>query len=83
MSDRGGELVTADKPTVVSEPFLDAIVMEDSESDACFAYAPWTDESDRGEVFCKTDNLLDKLVASEIDPRWLWRQLSGRDIAQG
>ena len=36
MSARGGELIAADEPTVVSKPFLDAIVVEDSQSDGRF-----------------------------------------------
>jgi len=29
MSERGGELVTADKPTVVAKPLFDPVVVED------------------------------------------------------
>ena len=52
------ELVATDEPAVVSETFLDPIVVEDSQSDGCFPDSPWTDESDWGMVFCKTDDLL-------------------------
>ena len=73
MSSRGGELVTTDESTVYSEPFLDAIVVEDGKSDGSFTNPPWTDESDWGEVFCQTDDLLDQVVPPEAGPRWLWR----------
>jgi hypothetical protein len=33
MSARSGELIAADESTVVSKPFLDAIVVESSEGD--------------------------------------------------
>ena len=78
MSVRGGELVAADEPTVGSEPCLDVIVVENGQSDGCFSDPSWTDESDRGNVFCETDDLLDQLVAPETGPRRLGRQLSGR-----
>ena len=45
MSARGGELVTTDEPTVGSKPFLDMIVVEDSQSDGCLPVPAWTDES--------------------------------------
>ena len=50
MSSRGGELVATDESPVVSESFLDAIVVEDGESDGRFPDPPWTDESGWGEV---------------------------------
>ena len=58
MGARWGELVTTDKPTVVSEPFLDAIVVEDSQSDGCFPNPSWTNEGDWTEGFGDTDDLL-------------------------
>ena len=59
MSARGGELVTTDEPTVVSEPFLDSVVVEDSQSDGRFPDPPCADESDWSEIFCEVDDLLD------------------------
>ena len=59
MSARGGELVAADEPTVVSEPLLDAVLMEDGQSDGRFSDPPWTDECDWSEVFNEADDLLD------------------------
>ena len=76
MSTRGGELVAADEPAVISEPLLDSIVVEDGQGDGCFPDPPWTDESDWGEVLCETDNLLDQIVASETGPRLRGRWLS-------
>ena len=73
MSARCGELVATDKPTVFSELFLDAVVVEDSQSDGCFPDPPWTNESDWTEGFGDTDDLLDQLVTSEAGPRpWGW-----------
>ena len=71
MGARGRELVTADESTVVTEPILDAVVVEDLERDRCFSDPPYTDESDRFKVFCESDNLLDKPIASKTGPgRW-------------
>jgi hypothetical protein len=58
MRERGGELVATDEPTVVAESLLDAIVMEDSHGDGSLANPTGTNESDRSEVSCKTDDLL-------------------------
>ena len=73
MSARCRELVTTDEPAVVSESFLDAIVVEDSQGDGCFPDPSWTDESDWIEGFGDTEDLLDQLVTSETGPRpWGW-----------
>ena len=77
MSERGGEFVATDKPTVMAKPFLDAIVVEDSQSDGGLANSASTDESDGREVFCEADDLLDQLVASKEGPWWLWCGFSG------
>ena len=79
---RGWELVTTDKPTVVSKPFLDAIVVEDRQYDGCFPNPPRTDESDWGEVSCETNDLLDQLVTSETGPWRRWGRFSRRDTMQ-
>ena len=42
----GGELVATDEPTVVTETLLNAIVVEDCQSDGRFADPPCADESD-------------------------------------
>jgi len=76
MSARGGELVATDEPAVVSKPFLDAIVVEDGESDGRFPNTPCADESDWGEIFCEADDLLDQILASETGPRRRGRRLS-------
>ena len=70
MSGRRWELIASDESTIRSEPSLDAIVMEDGESDGRLADPASTNESYRGQVFCQIDNLLDQPVASEEDPRW-------------
>ena len=78
----GGELVTADESTVVTEPLFDAILMEDIEGDGSFSDSPWTDEGDRSEVLSEIDDLFDQLATSETGPRWRRRQFSGRDTTQ-
>ena len=75
MTARGRELVATDEPAVVSEPFLDAIMVEDGQSERCFPNPAWTDESGWSEIFSETDDLLNQLVASETDPRPRWRGL--------
>ena len=72
----GGELVATDEPTVVSKPFLDAIVVKDSQGDGCFPNPPCTDESDRCEVFSEANDLVDQLVTSKTGPWWWGRRLS-------
>ena len=59
MSTRGGELIAADEPAVVSKPFLDAIVVENGQSDGRFPDTSYADESDWGEVFGEANNTLD------------------------
>ena len=71
MRERGGELVTTDEPAVDSEPLLDAIVVEGSQSDGCFPDAPCTNESDWSEGFGEVGDLLDQLIASKTGP---WRR---------
>ena len=78
MSAGGGEFVTTDEPTVGSEPFLDAMMVEDGQSDGGFAYPPWADESEWGQAFCKTNDSLDQGIASETCPRRWRRRLSER-----
>jgi len=58
MSTRCRELVATDEPTVVSEPFPDAIVVEDGQRDGCFPNPPCADESDWSEVFRETNEVL-------------------------
>ena len=59
MGEGGGELVASDDPPIVTETLLDAVVVEDRQSDGCFANPPWTDESDWGEAFCEVNDLVD------------------------
>jgi hypothetical protein len=73
MIARGGELVATDEPTVVAKPLLDAIVVEDGQSDGRLSNSTSTDESGWSEVFCQPNNLLDQMVASKAGPwRWGW-----------
>jgi len=76
MSARGRELVATDKPTVGSKSFLDAIVVEDGESDGRFPNPPCADESDWSEIFCEANDLLDQILASETSPWWWGRRFS-------
>ena len=73
MSVRWGELVAADKSTVVPEPDLDAIAVEDGQSNGRFPDPGWTDQGDWCEVFSEDDDPLDQLVASETSPWWWGR----------
>ena len=77
MSEGGGELVATDEPTMVAKPLLDAIVVEDGQSDGSLADSTGTNEGDWSKLFCKADNFLDQRVASEEGPRWLWWRFSG------
>ena len=69
MSARGRELVATDESTIASKPCLDAIMVEDGQSDGCFPDPPWTDESDWSEVFSEANDFLDQVVASKTGPR--------------
>ena len=77
MRERSWKLVAADEPAVIAKPLLDAVVVEESKSDRRLSDPPCTDEGDGCEVFGKTNDLLDQLIASETGPRWRWRRLSG------
>jgi hypothetical protein len=52
-------LGTTDEPPVFTEPFLDAIVVENGESDRSFADTTGTDKSDGIEILDKANNPLD------------------------
>ena len=58
MSERRGELVAADEPTVLAKSPLDATVVGDGQSNGRLADSTDADESDWLEAFCKADNLL-------------------------
>ena len=82
MSTRRRELVATDESTVISKPFLDSIVVEDREGNECFPDPPCADESDRFELFCVPNDLLDKLATAKTGPgRWR-RQLSRENTMQ-
>ena len=74
MGARSWELITTDESTVVAEPLLDAIMVEDRQGNGCFPDSPCTDESDWSEIFSEAKDLLDQFVPSEAGPRWWWRQ---------
>ena len=58
MRARGWELVAPNESTVVAEPFLDAAVVEDSESNRRFSNSTCTDGGDGFEVFSETNDLV-------------------------
>ena len=68
MCRRGGELVAADEPTIMSKPLLDPIVVENGQSDGRLANSSSTDESDWSKVLSEIDDLLDQFVSSEEGP---------------
>ena len=71
MGARPGELVAADEATVVTESLLDAVVMEDSQSDRRLTDPPGTNESDGCETFGQAKDLLDQLPTSKAGS-WRW-----------
>jgi len=77
MSGQGKELIATDESTVVTKPLLDAVIVQDGQSDRRLADSASTDKSNWGEIFRETDDLLDQLVASEEDSRWRGWGFSG------
>ena len=59
VSARGGELVAPDEPTVVAEPLLDPIIVEDRQSDGGLANTAGANEGDGAEILSEIDYLLD------------------------
>ena len=78
MIARSRELVAGDESTVMPEPRLDAVVVEDRESNGCLPNSCSTDEGNWFEIFCETNGLLDQLGASETGPRSRGRRYSWR-----
>lgn len=54
-------------------------MVEDSKSNRCLPYTSCTDESDRFEIFCECDDLLNQLVASETGPGSRGREFTRRN----
>jgi hypothetical protein len=69
MTERCRELVTSYESTILPKSLLDAIVMEDSQSDGCLANPTSTNQSDWGETFYQGDDFLDQIVTSEAGYR--------------
>ena len=59
MSMRGWELVTTNKPAVISEPLPDSVVVENGQRDGSFPDPTGADESDWAKVISEIDCLLD------------------------
>jgi len=70
-------LVASDEATLITKPFLDPSVVENSQGDRGLADSPRADESNRNEVLGEIDYLLDYLVASKEGPWWRRRRFSG------
>jgi len=70
MGGGGGELIATDESTIVTEPLLDAVVVQDGQNDGCFADPTSTNESNRSEALRETDDLLDQPATSKEGPRW-------------
>ena len=64
MTARSQELIAKNESTIITEPFLDAVVVEDSEGNGCFSNPTCPDESDGFHIFNVSDDLLDELFAS-------------------
>ena len=79
MSARSGKLVATNESTVIAEPFLDTVVVKDSEGDGCFPDAPCANKGSRFEIFDMTNDLLDEPIAPEKGLRRRGRRFSGRD----
>jgi hypothetical protein len=58
MRKRSWDLIAVDESPVITKPFLDAIVVEERESDRSFPDSPSTDESYRFEIFGESNDLL-------------------------
>ena len=58
VSTRGRKLVATDEPTVGAEPLLDAIVVEDRQSNGGLANTAGANEGDWVEVLGEIDYLL-------------------------
>jgi len=65
VNERGGELVAADKPTVFTEPLLDAITMEHGQAIEVLPIPPSSNEGDWTEIASEIDYGLDQIVASQ------------------
>ena len=70
MIARSWKLVAADESTVVAESVFNPVVVEDLECDRRFSDSACTDESERLEVFGKTNSFLNYFVASETSAWW-------------
>ena len=66
----GRKLIAAKEPTVVSKSLLDALVVEDGQSNGGFPDSPWADEGDRGEGFREAHHLPDQFVAPKTGSWW-------------
>ena len=82
MRVKSWELVTTDESTVVTEPVLDTIVVEDLECDRRFPNPTCTYESDGFEIFGETDDGPNQVVTSETGTGWWRRRFTERNPVQ-
>lgn len=71
MGARSGKPITADEATVVTESFLDSIMVENSKGDRRLPDPCGTNESDGFVVFSESDDIFNQLIAAETNP---WRR---------
>ena len=77
MSDRGWELIASDESTILAEPLLDALVVENGQSDRCLSDSSRTDECNWSQILGETDDPLDQFVTSKTSPRRRGRRFTG------
>jgi hypothetical protein len=79
MGTRSWKLITADESAVPAESLFDLIMVEDFESNSCLPNPPCANKSYRCELFGKSDNLFNQLIASKTVPRCRGRQFTRWD----
>ena len=66
------------EPAVLTKPFHDVMIVEESQGNGCLANSTSTNECNGCEVFSKANNLLDQFITSKTG-WWWWREFSSRD----
>jgi hypothetical protein len=65
MNKRCWELVTADEPTVVTEPSLDVVVVENGQGNGSLPDAAGTNESNWREILSEANDLQEQVITSQ------------------
>ena len=76
---RSWELVATNKPSVVTEPFYDTVMVEDGQCDRGLPDSTWADESNRSKMFSEANDLLDDFFTPEKGLGWRRWQFAKRD----